>query len=139
MQRMARPGRRSGPVVLLAEDNEDHREVYATYFRHRGLQVETATDGESAVSRALALVPDVIVMDLSMPRLDGWEASRRLKADRRTAHIPIVACTAHGFGHAVERALIAGCDAYVVKPCLPADLYAEVQRQLRLAARRRRA
>ena len=122
------------PLVLIAEDNRDQQDLYATYFQWRGYRVQLVGDGEAAVQSAIAAPPDVIVMDLSMPILDGWDASRRLKAHPRTAHIPIVACTAHAFGPSVERALIAGCDAYVVKPCLPQDLFKEISRVL---ARRR--
>jgi len=83
--------------------------------------------------------PDLIVMDLSLPRLGGWEATRRLKANSSTTHIPVLACTAHAFGSAVERALVAGCDAYLVKPCLPEDLTREVRRLLSEFAVRRGA
>jgi len=83
--------------------------------------------------------PDLIVMDLSLPRLGGWEATRRLKGNSSTTHIPVLACTAHAFGSAVERALVAGCDAYLVKPCLPEDLTREVRRLLSEFAVRRGA
>ena len=122
------------PLVLIAEDNRDQQDLYATYFQWRGFRVQLVGDGECAVQSAIASPPDVVVMDLSMPILDGWDATRRLKAHPRTSHIPIVACTAHAFGPSVERALIAGCDAYVVKPCLPQDLFKEISRVL---ARRR--
>ncbi len=104
--------------------------MYATYFLARGFRVQTAGDGETGFQYAVESRPDVIVMDLSMPRLDGWEATRRLKADGRTRHIPVIACTGHAFGASVERALIVGCDAYVVKPCAPDDLLKEVRRLL---------
>jgi CheY-like chemotaxis protein len=122
------------PLVLIAEDNRDQQDLYATYFQWRGLRVHLVSDGEAAVQHAILTPPDVIVMDLSMPILDGWDATRRLKGHLRTSHIPIVACTAHAFGPYVERALIAGCDAYVVKPCLPQDLFKEI---LRVLAHRR--
>src|SRR5436190_2126157 len=110
----------AAPLILIAEDDVSSREIYAMYFLAQGLRVQTAPDdGDLALERALASRPDAVVMDLAMPGVDGWEATRRLKADPRTARIPITACTAHGFGPAVERVLIAGCDAYVVKPCLP--------------------
>ena len=114
------------PLVLIAEDNVDQQDLYATYFLWRGFRVQVVQDGEMAVQCAITAPPDVIVMDLSMPILDGWNATHKLKAHPRTAHVPIVACTAHAFGPSVERALIAGCDAYVVKPCLPQDLFREI-------------
>ena len=134
------PARLLAPSVLIADDDPDQCYLYATYFLARGYRVRTVPDGELAVLRARESVPDVVVMDLSMPRVDGWEATRRLKSDPRTAHVPVIACSAHVFGAPVERALAAGCDAYVVKPCLSADLFHEVERLLsRRTARRRRA
>lgn len=131
----------AAPLILIAEDNYDQQALYASYFLAQGFRVQTARDGEAAFERALASVPDVIVMDLSMPRIDGWEVTRRLKQDARTKRVPVIACTAHAFGPAVERALVAGCVAYVVKPCLPEDLFREVLRILAQSAtpRRRRA
>jgi CheY-like chemotaxis protein len=125
--------------VLLVEDHADEQFLYARYFLARGFRVQTAGDGETAVRRAVASPPDVIVMDLSLPRLDGWEATRQLKRDARTAHVPIVACTGHAFGSAVERAIEVGCDAYVVKPCLPEDLMRVVEDVLRRFSARREA
>ena len=108
--------------VLIADDNLEQREMYASYFAAQGIRVLVAGDGVNAVRIAQAMQPDVIVMDLSMPSLDGWEATRRLKHEPRTAHIPILACTGHAVDRAVDWALDAGCDAYVVKPCLPQEL-----------------
>ena len=127
------------PLILIAEDNADDRNLYAQYLRYDGFQVETVTDGATACRRAIQLVPDLVVMDLTLPRIDGWAATRELKGHPATAHVPIVACTGHAFGPAVERALDAGCDAYVVKPCLPADLADEIRRVLQRSALRRRA
>jgi len=125
-------------AILIAEDDSDTRDLYAHYFRSAGLRVETVADGVEACRRTVELMPDLVVMDLSLPDMDGWEATRRLKADQSTAHIPVIACTAHKFGPSVERALVAGCDAYVVKPCLPEDLLATIRRVLsrRTAPRR---
>lgn len=114
---------RKPPFILIVEDNPDEQYLYARHFLSRGFRVQTADDGEAAISRVIEFKPDVVLMDLSLPRLDGWEATRRLKKESRTAHIPVVACTGHVFGASVERALEAGCDAYVVKPCLPEDLF----------------
>jgi len=126
-------GKRS-PTILIIEDQRDQREMYAAYFAANNFTVLTAPDGLSAIQRAHAEVPDIIVTDLSMPHLDGWETARRLKQDPVTRHIPIIACSAHVLGGAAERALVAGCDAYVCKPCLPQELHAEVLRVLARAA-----
>src|SRR5437899_8797283 len=93
----ARPPRLG--CVLIADDNLADREMYASYFAAQGLRVLVAGDGVNAVHIAQGMRPDVLVMDLSLPSLDGWEATRRLKHDARTAHIPILACT----GHATDR------------------------------------
>lgn len=108
--------------------------MYASYFAARGFRALTATDGPSALIAARAERPDVIVMDLSLPHIDGWEATRLLKRDPQTANIPIIACTAHVLGSACERAVDAGCNAYVTKPCLPRELFVEVERVLQRAA-----
>jgi len=107
--------------VLIADDNLAEREMYASYFAAQGIRVLVAGDGVNAVHIAQVMQPDAIVMDLSLPSLDGWEATRRLKHDVRTAHIPILACTGHATDLAADWALDAGCDAYVVKPCLPQE------------------
>lgn len=118
------------PLVLLVEDYDDAREMYAEYLRGAGFRVAEARDGEEALTQAFALGPDVILMDLALPRLDGWEATKRLKADGRTSAIPIVALTGHALqGHA-EGAKQAGCDAFVTKPCLPDDLVLQIERFL---------
>ena len=90
------------------------------------MRVLLAGDGLTAVRIAERQHPDVIVMDLSLPLLDGWEAIRRLKGNRGTAHTPIVACTGNIVGGSAERAIEAGCDAYVLKPCLPEDLFDQI-------------
>jgi len=132
------PAATSARLVLIAEDNFDTRFLYAAYFLLQGWKVQAAEDGEIAIARARESLPDIIVMDLAMPHLDGWKATRRLKKDERTSHIPIVACTAHPFGRPVEDALDAGCDAYIVKPCLPEDLFREVNAVLTRFTRRQR-
>ena len=116
--------------MLIVEDHRDQREMYASFFTAKGFRVFTATDGRTGLLAARAEMPDVIVMDLSLPHMDGWEATRRLKRDPATQHIPVVACTAHVLGRSCERAVDAGCNAYLTKPCLPVDLFTEVQRLL---------
>ena len=118
------------PLVLIVDDVDHGREIYSEYLEYRGFRVATAADGEEALDKAFELLPDVILMDLSLPKLDGWEATKVLKNDPRTCGIPVVALTAHALVSAHDRAKEAGCDVVVTKPCLPRDLEAEVRRQL---------
>lgn len=118
------------PLILVVDDYQDAREMYAEYLQFSGFRVAEARNGNEAVSQAFALTPDLILMDLSLPGMDGWEATRLLKADERTRHIPIVALTGHALAGASEGARRAGCDAFVTKPCLPDDLVVEVRRML---------
>jgi CheY-like chemotaxis protein len=117
-------------LVLVVEDYQDAREMYAAYLQFSGYRVEEATNGLEAIEKTLALLPDIILMDLALPKMDGWEATRRLKTDERTKHIPIVALTGHALAGYAEGARQAGCDAFVTKPCLPDALVAEIQRML---------
>jgi len=118
------------PLILVVDDYQDAREMYAEYLQFSGFRVADAKNGNEAVEQAFALKPDLILMDLSLPGMDGWEATRRLKADDRTRHIPIVALTGHALAGASEGAKKAGCDSFVTKPCLPDDLVVEVRRML---------
>ena len=117
-------------LVLVVEDYQDAREMYAAYLQFSGFRVAEATNGLEAIEKALELRPDIILMDLALPKMDGWEATRRLKSDDRTKHIPIVALTGHALAGHAEGARQAGCDAFVTKPCLPDALVAEIQRML---------
>ena len=119
-----------GPLILVVDDFEDNREMYTQYLRFNGYRVAEAVDGLDALNKASTLKPDLIVMDLSLPRMDGWEATRRLKKDPGTSHIPVVALTGHALAGHAEGARAAGCDAFVTKPCIPADLEAEIRRVL---------
>ena len=118
------------PLVLVVDDFIDAREMYAEYFVFSGFRVVEASNGAEAVQKALELTPQVILMDLSMPGMDGWEATRRLKADQRTKDIPVIALTGHALTGFSESAKLAGCDAFVTKPCLPDTLVEEVRRVL---------
>jgi CheY-like chemotaxis protein len=120
----------SAPLVLVVDDVDHGREIFAEYLEYRGFRVATAADGLEAIEKAFDLRPDVILMDLSLPGIDGWEATRRLKADERTRDIPIIALTAHALASAHEKAREVGCNSVVTKPCLPKDLEQEVRRQL---------
>ena len=124
------PEQRERPVVLIAEDQQDLRQLYAEHFAMSGFDVIEAGNGAEAITHTSSQMPDVILMDLSMPVVDGWEATRRLKADVRTAHIPVVALTAHDGSGELQRATSAGCDWFVPKPCPPDALITEVRRVL---------
>ncbi len=118
------------PRVLLVDDYPDAREMYTEYLEFSGFDVVEAGNGMEALQRAVDTTPDIILMDLSLPVMDGWEATRRLKADKCTASIPVVALTGHALADISEGAKRAGCDAFVTKPCLPEDLVREIRRIL---------
>ena len=116
--------------MLVVEDYQDAREMYAAYLQFSGYRVAEATNGLEAIEQANELMPDIILMDLALPKMDGWEATRRLKMEENTRHIPIVALTGHALAGHAEGARQAGCDSFVTKPCLPDALVAEIQRML---------
>ncbi len=118
------------PRVLLVDDYPDAREMYSEYLQFSGFDVVEAANGIEALQSALDRTPDIILMDLSLPVMDGWEATRRLKADDRTSAIPVVALTGHALAGISEGAKRAGCDAFVTKPCLPEDLVKEIRKVL---------
>ena len=121
---------REQPLVLVVEDYQDAREMYAAYLTFSGFEVAEAGNGVEAIEKTRELLPDIVLMDLALPRMDGWEATRRLKNDEKTRHIPIVALTGHALAGHAEGAREAGCDAFVTKPCLPDALVAEIKRLL---------
>jgi CheY-like chemotaxis protein len=102
--------------VLLVEDNEMNRDMLSRRLQRNGFDVVLAVDGEQAVKVAAADAPDLILMDMSLPVIDGWEATRRIKAAAATARIPIIALTAHAMAGDREKAMAAGCDDYDTKP-----------------------
>lgn len=104
------------PKILLVEDNEMNRDMLSRRLERKGYQVVLAVDGLEGVEAALAQAPDLVLMDMSLPVLDGWEATRRLKAAPATRHIPVIALTAHAMSSDRARALEAGCDDYDTKP-----------------------
>ncbi len=118
------------PLILVVDDFQDNREMYAEYLRFQGFRVAEASDGQGALDQAFRLRPHLIVMDLSLPGMDGWEATRRLKQDDRTRHIPVVAVTGHALAGHSKGAREAGCDSFLSKPCLPDVLLKEVHRML---------
>lgn len=122
-----------GPLVLLVDDYADNRAMYARFLVYAGYRVDEATNGQEALDKANEIQPDLIVMDLSLPVMDGWEATRRLKANPQTRRIPVLALTGHALGDHEREANAAGCDGYVTKPCLPEDLAARINIMLAAA------
>jgi len=118
------------PLILIIDDTEDNREVYVQFFRHQGWRVSAAEDGIEGLRLASEELPSLIVLDLGLPKMDGWQVAEHLKANAATRHIPIIACTGHSGVELKKRALAAGVVDYVIKPCLPADLVARVKRHL---------
>ena len=117
--------------ILLVEDNEMNRDMLSRRLERKGYQVVLAVDGQSGVELAQAAAPDLILMDMSLPVLDGWEASRKLKADPRTRRVPIIALTAHVMAGDRERAIAAGCDDYDTKPVELPRLLEKIEALLR--------
>jgi two-component system cell cycle response regulator DivK len=116
--------------ILVVEDDADNRGLLVKALTPEGYEILEATDGRSAIARARSEHPDLIIMDLALPGIDGWEASRRLKSNPRSADIPIIALTAFAMPGDEERALGAGCDAYLSKPCRPQTIREVVRRFL---------
>src|SRR5215468_11122888 len=115
------------PKILLVEDNEMNRDMLARRLERRGYKVVIALDGDQGVQLAQTETPDLILMDMSLPVLDGWEATRRLRALPATQAIPIIALTAHAMAGDREQALTAGCDDYDSKPIEFARLLGKIQ------------
>jgi CheY-like chemotaxis protein len=123
-------GAGKGPLVLIVDDVQDNRTVYVLFLRFSGFRVAEAENGLEALHQAETLMPDVIVMDLSLPVMDGWEATRRLKKDPRTKKIPVVVLTGHALPEHARAAREAGCDLVITKPCLPDQLMDAIRRML---------
>lgn len=118
----------SSKTVLLVEDNEDNRTVYRTILEHFGYRVIEAQNGEDGVRMAREDHPELILMDISIPIIDGWEATRILKRDDATSEIPVIALTAHALATDRAKAEEVGCDGYLAKPCEPRRVVAEVEK-----------
>ena len=103
-------------IILLVEDNEMNRDMLSRRLSRKGFEVVTAVDGEDGLNKVAESSPELILMDMNLPVLDGWEATRRLKADDATRAIPVIALTANAMGGDREKALEAGCDDYDTKP-----------------------
>jgi two-component system cell cycle response regulator DivK len=118
------------PLILLVDDYEDARVMYGHFLRMSGYEPLEAATGEEALELAYARLPDLILLDMSLPGIDGWEVTAELKANEMTRHIPIVALTAHALQTERQRTERAGCDGFLAKPCAPPDLLAEISRLL---------
>ena len=119
------------PKILLVEDNEMNRDMLSRRLQRKGYEVVLALDGQSGVEMTQTQAPDLVLMDMSLPVLDGWEATRRLKADPATRHIPVIALTAHAMSSDREKAIEAGCDDYDTKPVELTRLLAKIEALLR--------
>jgi two-component system cell cycle response regulator DivK len=119
------------PKILLVEDNEMNRDMLSRRLIRRGFDVVVAVDGESGVVSAQTELPDLIVMDMSLPILDGWEATKRLKQITATQNIPIIGCSAHAMVGDRERGIEAGCDDYDTKPIEFARLLGKIEQLLK--------
>ena len=115
------------PLVLVVDDVDHGREIFAEYLEFRGFRVATAADGLEALEKAFDLHPDVILMDLSLPGMDGWEATRELRANAETKDIPILAATALFRDSDLKTCLEAGCNGYIVKPFTFQELQGKVR------------
>jgi two-component system cell cycle response regulator DivK len=118
------------PKILLVEDQEMNRDMLSRRLTKRGYDVSIAVDGAEGIEMAQSEPPDLILMDMSLPVIDGWEATRRLKSDESTRGIPVVALTAHAMSTDREKALEAGCDAYETKPVELPRLLATIEKLL---------
>jgi CheY-like chemotaxis protein len=116
--------------ILLVEDNEMNRDMLSRRLTRKGYEVAIAVDGEQGMAMARSESPDLILMDMSLPVLDGWEATRQLKAAPETQAIPVIALTAHAMAGDREKAVEAGCDDYDIKPIEMPRLLEKIQRLL---------
>ncbi|MCL7488000.1 MAG: response regulator [Desulfobulbaceae bacterium] len=113
--------------ILIVDDNRDSRELVIKILQGKGHQLCEAVDGEDALEKVAAEQPDLILMDISLPKMDGYEATRRLKSDERFASIPVIALTAHAMKGDREKALAAGCEDYISKPINVREFYDRIR------------
>lgn len=117
--------------ILLVEDNEMNQDMLSRRLEKKGFSVEIAVNGEEGIQKAHTSCPDLILMDMTLPIVDGWEATRQLKADEKTKNIPIIALTAHAMSGDREKALKAGCDDYDVKPVEMVRLMEKIEKYMK--------
>ena len=122
----------SAPLILIVDDNLDAREMYGMYLQHEGFRWAEAVNGHDALLQTKLEKPALILMDATMPRMDGWEAVKILKQDAVTKNIPLIMLTAHAFQEHRERAAQIGADGFLAKPVLPDELTREIRRVLNL-------
>lgn len=120
--------------ILLVEDNEMNRDMLSRRLERKGYEVLLAVDGQNGIDMAREHAPDVVLMDMSLPVVDGWEATRQLKAGDDTRHLPVIALTAHAMSSDRSKALEAGCDDYDTKPVEMTRLVAKIEAQIARAA-----
>jgi two-component system, cell cycle response regulator DivK len=113
--------------ILVVEDTEDNRQIIRDLLSSAGYELIEAVDGETGVEAAAREKPDLILMDIQLPKMDGYEATRRIKADAASAHIPIIAVTSYALSGDEAKTRAAGCDAYIAKPFSPRQLLAKVR------------
>jgi DNA-binding response OmpR family regulator len=121
---------RDGLAVIVIEDDVDARRIYSEYLRSKGWTVFTAPDGRAGLDKTIDLTPDALVLDLAMPKVDGWTVLKNIRESSLTAHIPVVVVSARS--DARDEAFYAGCDAYLMKPCDPEVVYLQLRALLRL-------
>lgn len=126
---MQNPGQRA-KSVLIVEDMDDNRAIYVALLVHYGYRVLEAVDGQAGVAMARAEVPDVILMDIALPRLDGWAATKLIKSEPALSHIPIIVITAHTRPEDRQRAFDMGCSAFLIKPVEPRRVLDEVRKYI---------
>ena len=124
-------------TILIVEDNELNRDMLSRRLQRKGYEVLLAVDGEDGIDVARAKRPDLVLMDMSLPTVDGWEATRRLKADEELGHIPVIALTAHAMANDRDKALAAGCDDYDTKPIELPRLLAKMEALLQARSEER--
>jgi two-component system, cell cycle response regulator DivK len=123
----------AAPLILIVDDNLDAREMYGIYLQHEGFRWAEAVNGHDAITQTRVEKPALILMDATMPRMDGWEAVKILKQDGVTKHIPLIMLTAHAFQEHRDRAAEVGADGFLAKPVLPDQLAKEIRRVLNMA------
>ena len=125
------------PTILVIDDDADARRMYSEFLRYKGWVVFTAADGRAGIDKTTSLTPDVVLLDLAMPRVDGWTVLRHLRESSWTENVPVVVLSA--VDHARDEAFLSGCDAYLSKPCTPEVVWLQLNAMLRWRSSRGRS